>query len=161
MKKLIPNLNPQHIVFSERHLFIASRPDASSHNRTTIRVLITKRSTRLIPKNRGMWRILMVTRSLIIVSMLVVVVGRCRLRGIISEWTIAIMLIIVMISVILVLWIVWQLPQLGPPSGLPDCLKNLLLVCPSSNSHFLCSHVYLNVIHTCAHTKPKLFRSKR
>ena len=115
---------------------------ALSHNRTSIRVVITE--------NGGMRRTLIVIirmRMANIVSMLVVVVGRGGLGAVKGNCSVT----MVLIGVKMELRIVGQLPHLRPPTRLPDRPKNLLLFCPSGDRHFLHAHVYLNIVHTCMH----------
>jgi hypothetical protein len=71
-----------------------------------MRVFIAENCSCLVVKDGGMHRMMIITMIVAIVSMLVVIVRRGRLRSIVSKWTVNLVLIVVMVRIAMMLWIV-------------------------------------------------------
>jgi hypothetical protein len=71
-----------------------------------MRVFITENYSYLVVKDGGMHRMMIITMIVAIVSMLVVIVRRGRLRSIVSKWTVNLVLVVVMVRIAMMLWIV-------------------------------------------------------
>jgi hypothetical protein len=53
-----------------------------------------------------MHRMMIITMIVAIISMLVVIVRRGRLRSMVSKWTVNLVLVVVMVRIAMMLWIV-------------------------------------------------------
>jgi hypothetical protein len=71
-----------------------------------MRVFIAENYSCLVVKDRGVHRMMIITMIVAIVSMLVVIVRRGRLRSIVSKWTVNLVLVVVMVRIAMMLWIV-------------------------------------------------------
>lgn len=122
-----------------------------SHNDTSVRIVITKSSTSLVAKDGRLWGIVVIAWITAIIAMFVIVIRWGRLRSIVGERAIAMVLLKILV---LGLCCIWKLPQLSPATSFSNSFQNLLLLSIAIHSHLLQFHVYLNAIHPL--TKPNM-----
>ena len=71
-----------------------------------MRVFITENCSCLVVKDGGMHRMMIIPMNVAIISMLVVIVRRGRLRSMVSKWTVNLVLVVVIVRIAMMLWIV-------------------------------------------------------